>query len=521
MPHVHMKKIIIRSVAIALILTAAVAFIVWYNVMRRTLPEQARVIPADAFAVLTVNMKELAADRSGDDHLYPEMKDESIMQKELQPFLNALEENGSPGFDAGGDALMFCYHSGEAGFFGITVALDDSAAFGRLIRVHVAREYNIQPWTQDGVPVVRFDTTAAVIGWTEDAAVFLYPLGNHGIATVSTQCIQLLKQSRENSVLSDENFCAYELQRFDMALWIQTKPLLHFTGGGAWLQQTAGDIQYFNYFADFAEGQVLVRSEWFLQDNVMRPNIREIPFPCESNKVRGFVRTHLDVGNDTMYDHYADSPPLNALPLNDEECAQLLPYLTGDCVSLTLDTVMIQPPYPIADSLYPKGKNWPGNAYPESTFATSYQLSDAAKATALITTIMNRDSIPLTNRGWIYTETGLQKRVIISGDLLTVTNNPLVDGRGHPVDPELGGYMAWFDLHTIFAQKTDNGLSWFIPSIETAEAELSEQVVTLHSTIPVQVGNIRRSEIVLQFANTRINALVQCEEILRKIYFQK
>src|ERR1044072_1825624 len=68
-----MNKIFIRSVFIALILTGAIAFIVWWMSMRRVVPEHARVIPQDAFAVVTLNLREISIDHSSDEHLYPEM----------------------------------------------------------------------------------------------------------------------------------------------------------------------------------------------------------------------------------------------------------------------------------------------------------------------------------------------------------------------------------------------------------------------------------------------------------------
>lgn len=518
-----MNKIILRSVLIALILTGAISFFVWYMSMRREVPEHARVIPRDAFAVLTLNLRELASDRSGDEHLFPEMQDESLLQKELEPFNRAVMANGATGFEETADVLLFAYHSGEAAFFGIAVQLEDSATFGNLVRVHVSREYNILPWTSAGVPVVRFDTTAAVIGWTKDVALFLYPIGNHGIATVSQQCIQLLKQSKENSVLADENFCNHELKSFGMAMWIQTNPLLNFTGGGALMEQTFRDVEYYNYFTEFNDGEILIRGEWHLADASIRDNIEEVPFPCESNYVLGFIRTHLNVENDSMLPHYADSPPMSDLPFNDEECLQLLPLLTGDCVSMTHDTVSYTEEFVTYDydRDFNRVENKSTRTYTTVTRSTTFRIADKVKAKELIEGIMARDSVPMTTRGWAYKESGLQSRLILSDDLLTVTTSPIVDGRGHPIPEELVGFMAWFDLHRIFAQKDAGVLSMFIPVMNEAYDQLSANLLTFSNSIPVQLGNVRRSEIIIKFKNTEVNALVQSEELIRKIYYSQ
>lgn len=517
-----MKKIAVRSIFVALLLAAVAFFAVWFFMKRREVPEQARVIPKDAFVVLTLNLRELALDHSGDEHLYPEFADEGMVEKELEPFTRALQANGgTTGMNETADVLAFAYHSGEAAFIGVAVQLDDSAAFGTFMRTHMAAEYNIVPWSTDGIPILRFDTSAAAIGWSEDAALVLYPIGHHGIATVSTQCAALLKQSRENSVLADDNFCNHERESFDAAVWIQTRPLLNFTGGGAQVQQLVSDIHYINYFTDFDDGEIRVRSEWHLGDDAVKGNYDEVAFPCDSKDILGFHRHHINVENDTMLQYYADAFPVNELPLNDEEAIELLPALTGDCISLTHDTVTFYQRHLSFDFDADFNRITLVDSTLESavTRTATFKIADHAKAFEIITKIMERDSVPLTNRGWVYKESGLESRMILTDELLTVTTSPLVDGRSHPIPAELSGFMMWYDLQKIFSQRDAGLLGWFIPAIDTFYDEMSAQCVTLSNTLPVQYGDVRRSEVVLSFRNAEINSLIQAEEILRKIYF--
>ncbi len=484
--------------------------------MKREIPPHARVIPSDAFAVLTLNLRELASDRSGDEHLFPEMADESMMQKELEPFTRAILANGATGTDEMSDILMFTYHSGEAAFFGIAVQLDDSAEFGTLMRIHVTKEFNIVPMNSDGIPVMRFDTTAAAIGWTEDVALFLYPLGNHGIATVSTQCIKLLKQAKENSVLANENFCDMELNSFGMSLWVQTKPLRNFTGGGQMIEQLTSGVQYFNYMADFQDGEILVRSEWHLDDGVDKDQMDEFQFPCEVSTMTAFIRSSFDPEADSLYEQYADEPGMRHLPLTEEHIAEIIPYLSGDCIYILHDTTtrMItgQTAFPDKRDTMMVTNN--GETY-------TFQMTDPDKVESLISSYMEDDSIPLTTRGWEfdYVFSG-GWRMIIADHLLTVTNDARVDGRPHAITGELAGYMAWFDLHRIFLGH-DALPSFIFGNTDVAHNLLSENLVTCTSTLPVQFGNVRRSEIKVTFKNEDVNGLVQGEELLRKIYFSE
>jgi hypothetical protein len=109
-----MKKLFLRSVAIAAILTAAIVLLVWYWTMKREVPAQARVIPADAFAVLTLNVRELAANLPGNNHLFPEMADRSILEDELAPVARAITGNNEEtGIAVTADILLFIYQTGE------------------------------------------------------------------------------------------------------------------------------------------------------------------------------------------------------------------------------------------------------------------------------------------------------------------------------------------------------------------------------------------------------------------------
>jgi hypothetical protein len=494
-----MKKVVVRSVVIAAILTAAIAILLWYWTMKRELPAQARVIPADAIAVLTFNLRELAIDRSSDEHLFPEMADQALIEQELEPFTRAIAGNGEEtGVAEMADILMFVYNTADAAYFGITVELDDSAAFGNLMRVHVAKEYNIVPLSMGGIPIMQFDTTAAVFGWTEDAALLLYPLGNHSIAMITAQCAKLLKQQKENSVLANEKFRDMEMQTFAMGLWVQTKPLLTFTGGGSLIEAIAHDVETYSYFANFEDGEILVRSEWHLPDEAKRAMIKEFEFPCDTSLIVGFIRGHFDVNTKSEPDIVSGDAAFDKLPFAEEDYAELFAGLTGDFISIS-------------------HVNY-GRVLPFETH--SFLLSDPAKTNSFVTSRMQRDSIPLTVKGWTYTAAGDSTwRMIIDGNRLTLTNHAEVDGTAHGITPNLAGYMAWINVHNF--SYSNGGISLSISIVKTGTPELAEHVLDCSSTLPVQFGDVRHSEIVFRFKNKDVNGLVQAEELLRKIYFGK
>jgi hypothetical protein len=488
-----MKKAF-RSISIVVLLAAVVMLLVFYFAMKREVPQHARVIPSDAIGVLTLNLRELALDHADNEHLFSDISGSTIAEKELEPFTRAITSNGASGVEESADILLFAYRLGEEAFFGMAVQLDDSAAFGNLVRLHLAKDYNIQTLSLGGMPVMQFDTTAAVFGWSEDVALLLYPIGNHSIATVSSQCAKLLKQQEQNSVLANENFRAMETKSFSMALWVQTKPLLEMTEGGALIEAITEDVETYSYLADFSDGEMLIRSEWLLADDTKRKMIKEFAFPCDTSLIRSFIRGRFELDADSMPTNSYAANGLMFIPVSDEDSRELHRGMTGDCIS-------------IAHSAGYKGKE-------QTTHC--FLLSDPERVKTFITAKMQRDSIPLSASGWSYAAMGDSSwRMIISDELLTITNHPETDGRRHPVTPDLAGYMAWFNLQKIFSDLS-GGFSFFSPVTPEAAALFAQHTISCSSTLPVQFGNVRHSEIVLRFRNKEVNALVQLEELIYK-----
>lgn len=492
-----MRKGLFRIIGIAALLAAVVVLLVFYFSMKREVPAHARVIPSDAVAVLTLNPRELVADHAEDKRLFADITGTALAEKELEPLTRAIANNdGESGIEAGADILCFAYRTGEEAFFGVAMQLSDSAAFGKLVRVQLAKDYNIQTLSLGGMPVMQFDTTAAVFGWTEDVALLLYPIGNHSIATVSSQCSKLLKQQKENSVLANENFCAMELKSFSMALWVQTQPLIEMTEGGSLIEAIAEDVETYSYLADFSEGEMLIRSEWLLADETKRKMIKEFAFPCDTSLLRSFIRGRFELDADSMPTHSYAADGLMRIPVSDEECKQLYKYMTGDCITIA----------------------HPQSEQGEEFTTHCFLLSDAERAKTFLTVTMQRDSIPLTAAGWSYAVMGDSSwRMIISDELLTITNHPGVDGRKHSIAPNLAGYMAWFNLQKIFSDVIGDR-SFFVPVTDAAAALLAEHMTTCSSTLPVQFGNVRHSEIVVRFRNKEVNALVQMEDLAGKTF---
>lgn len=493
------KNVIRISVAL-LILLASGYIIIWFLLHKREVPKHAYVVPANAMAVVTLNIPELA-----EDYMDRELGIDSASTF----FANELKwiygkESSNNGIALQSDVLLFAYQSGEAAYFGVALEVEDSAAFGKHIRTN--NQIRFQRWNDRGFPVMRIDTTPAVIGWTNNTALLIYPITNHGVAHTSVQCIELLKQKTENSIAANANYCKLAETDFDAALWIQPKPLLTFTDNGALLEQTFSGVEYVNYNFTFEEGKILGRCEWTLPGVTRIGAPAEMPLPAEGTDIIGMIRFDLNTEDSSMYDAYADAPPVNGLPLTDEEAEELLPFLSGACALCMYDTIE-------SDK-----RDTSHNIQMERGYSYSYVLSNPDRAKELLTEIMERDSVPFKDNAWIYNEGAGEIRMTIDGNLLSVTNSPKADGRRHEMPLFLKRKQYWFDIKTITKSSAPIGiLSWFFPSYSENHLTISEIFRQANGTTPAQLDNLLWSTFEIEFTDPKTNGLIQLEKTILRL----
>lgn len=498
------KQNYLRIAAAIVIMLAAGYIIFRYQIHKREIPEHAHVIPSDVIAVLNLNLPALAeaySERgSGGDSA------STFFAGELKKI--AGNDFTSSGIALNRDLILFMYKSGDAAYFGVSIALNDSSAFGKQIRNN--KNIRFQSWNDRGFPVMRLDTTPAVIGWTENTALLVYPISNHGVAHTSVQCIELLKQKEDKSVLTNSNYCKFVLNEFDAALWIQPKSLLAFTDNADLFRQTFAGTDYVNYTFTFDEGNISGRSEWTLASSTRLGAPSEMPLPAEGSDVLGMIRYDLDFNDPSLYSSFVDSPPINALPLSDEEAATLLPYLTGECAMCLYDTIAYE---------YKTDTNGKSvTSIAERGISFSYVLRNADKANEILSTIMERDSVPRIENAWSYNENGSAMRMTIDGNLLSVSNAPQADGRRHEMPLFLKRKQFWFDIKNITRSPAPLGLlNWFLPSYADNHRVISEIFKQANGTTPAQLNNITWSTFEIEFTDSKTNALIQLEKFILRM----
>lgn len=538
----------IRIAFFSLLFVAGAAMIIWFLIMRRQVPQHAQCIPKNAIAVLTLNIRELALDRAPGGHLFPELADKP--SKELERFTKAIEKNDGAGITATADVLGFFYREGESAFFGVSVALDDSAKFGKLLREQLNKDLSLRAFSSKGTSVLRFDTSSAIIGWNNDLALLMYPVSNEGAEKTAEQCVKLLKQTEEQSVLTDENFRAHESSSFDAGLWIQPEEFKTFTGGGSMMRIAFNNMKYLSLAMDFQDGEVIIRNlitEEKISTGV--PHNAPVLLTCDPKQVLGFYRGTLDLQNaafvvdstfdlvpldsgnaasstgqarlikHTLLDDYAGNPPLSSLPLDEEQITTLTKALDGNFTILVHDTFS----YDMNFITYEFDEDFNRIAKPGTKHETqrgltfSFGLKDEKTAKALLTEWMKADSIPYSGNTWQIDDHGSIHYMTIADHVLSVSNWKRADGKPRAIPESWMHLDAFLPVGKVFISDMMGLVNYFIPQINDDKNLLAENIGDVLISQPLVVGNTRSSQIRLTMKNRKVNALVQLEELFRKI----
>jgi hypothetical protein len=509
-----------RIAFLVILFIGGTAMLYWYFLMKRGLPKHARCIPKNAIAVLTLNMRELALDNSSGGHLFPEMANKRVIPKEFEPFVRAIEANGGLGLNETADVLAFFYQNGDAAFFGVSVSVKDSLKFGKLIREQLPKEFLIQPFTLRGATLVRFDTSAAVLGWNNDVALFLYPFSNHGSSITADQCARLLQQTEDQSILTNESFCNHELSSFDAGIWMQTKPFLEFTQGGKLFRTAFDDVKTISLALDFQNGELDIRR--IIEGDGKKHNTPyngPLLLSCDPKQVKGFFKIPMDFSNDSLLEAYENSPPFNMLPFDDDKLGELAKTLDGNCTLLIHDTLSYQTKYISYDYDADFNPIQKPELKRETTTGMSfcYGITNEKKASDLITAWAKEDSIPMNGNSWLFDDNGEQFHLTISGKILTYSNWPQSDGKKRELFDELQALDVYFPVGDYLTPSNQSILPFFFSKYGDAQKLFSDNIKLATISQPLVQNSMRSSQMRLIMANKEVNALVQFEEIFRKI----
>ncbi len=514
-----MKKGITIGI-ISILFIAGIGSLIWFFMMRRQVPQQAQYIPKNAILVVTLNLRELAIDHIGNEHLFPESANNKSVSKTLDPFIKAIEKNEGAGIKESADVLAFIYREGDAAFLGVVAVLKDSSKFGNLIRQNISKQLSIYPLLAKEMSMVQFDTTSAILAWKDEVALFLFPIGNQNAEATAIQCTKLLSENENASVLSIENFKDHELASFDAGIWMQPEKFLEFTGGGDLFKTVFNNIKYLSLDLDFQDGELVIRRLITAKNLEVASNSQsELKLPCDPKLVMGFYHANLNISNDELLDNFIDAPPLNLLPFNDDRSRLIAKTLNGNFTIFIHDTFSNSMNYITYD--YDNNFNRiPISGTKRATLrglTTSFEVKDKIKLNELLVQWMKEDSIPLNGNTWTFTDSGSPHFLILNDNLLTYSNYQQVDGKQREVPESWAGLNMSIPIGKVILPEINTWASFFIPGLNLEEPYFTENLDNILISEPLQTGIQSSSQIRITMKNKKVNSLMQLEEIFGKV----
>lgn len=216
-------KRILKRVLFTLIVLVALGCAAFWWVMRRTLPEHAARIPAGVPFVATINIRELALDVFFGGELSPDTSSSAASRSSDRDALEkAMKDNGGGGLSWRKDVLAFAQldEKGKPLYFAGVVALSDADKFTGLASSFIAKRMHGTVHQQGAIRTLYSDSSGLLLAWGAEELLLLKGMSCDS-AFLAAEVVKLFAQQREQSVLSDADFCSHEKnESFDVALWI-------------------------------------------------------------------------------------------------------------------------------------------------------------------------------------------------------------------------------------------------------------------------------------------------------------
>jgi hypothetical protein len=497
-----MRKML-TIIGIALLLAGASWMIVRYLFLKQEFPNHALYIPKDAFAIATINLKALALDSK--EMISEESTTTPSTISPLSPIKDIIMNKDCGGIDITQAVLGFSWQEGEDAYVGAIAQLKDSALLGNLLR---SEDFALPLYPEAGNSMVlRVDTGSATITYNSEVVVWAMPLSHTDYTNTRNAVTKLLQQTEAQSIISNENFRQQQSQQFDIALWINSERFLNFSDYAGILYTQLYNTQYVSFLLQFREGEIAVQQQLYRTSGTTLPEPLN-NLPIDGNNFLGMINYYMDLNSEQLKSSWGNLPPLDQLPLGDDEIAQLLPELTGRATLLWYDTASIYVNYE-RDDYFTGDKEMIRKKKIYLPTAATYEIKDAQKVKLLIDGWMQKDSAERVGTGW-RTRDQIPMNIFIENSQLTVSDLSIGDYKLRPKPAALGNMSAYIDLGKTIKRSPWTILSYFIPNDQSVIENAGNLFGTYESSTNVEHENNKLvRDIRIKMKNGKTNALAQ------------
>lgn len=216
---------VLRRIFLVLLLLAGLACFAYWWIMRRTFPEHALYIPANASYVITINLREVGKDLlqggSGDSNTGSGSKNDTTLT-------GILRERKGSGIALLSDVLVFACPGSDStpDYQAAVLKLSDAAEFSDLLHTVVQKKVPGEFSENENLHCWISNEKKIMLAWNEQVAVVV----QHKFDVTTQEPVQnallaLFKQSRAQSICSNADFVKHQDETFDIGFWADGREL--------------------------------------------------------------------------------------------------------------------------------------------------------------------------------------------------------------------------------------------------------------------------------------------------------
>jgi hypothetical protein len=482
---------------LSLMLLGGIGALTGYFFFRRVVPVQSVIIPANAMFVLTADMRELMFNLKGHTALLAG-SDGAAIDQSWKVLSRAIQNNKGAGIRQTADIQLFVFREKESAWVGIALALDDSTAFKGLL---------LDPVLQKEIPIrglgdgtAQLDSSSAIIGWSKETALLLYPLSNDNQQTTREQVIRLLHLGKIPSMADNEEYQNHVLQEFDVGMWINPEECVSFTQSKV-IAATLDGIRSIGLALDFAEDELILRRKLLL-NNVAEITSQQFQLPTTPQSILGYWKLMVDPQQLPYH-------PLTELLFENDRQKELAENCTGSFTTFLHDTAGYS--YTYTEMMPDENFNLTPRAMNKRTeefgYTVVYELRDVDNTRSLLNAYAQNDSLQKMDSYW-KVETGkLPAYIFVENKNLIVTTVSPKQFKFTQPPKSWATWYSYLDVSAIVSRWDfiDGGL----PNWANAFQQMTTRFQTMSQSQPIAAERLISDEIHLQLKDEDVNAMVQ------------
>lgn len=210
-------RTVFRRIVLVLLLLAGLSCLGYWWIMRRTFPEHAQYIPANASYVITVNLREV-----GKDLLQGGSGTSGSSSAKDTSLTGILRERKGSGIKLLSDVLVFAVPGNDSvpGYDAAVFQLSDATAFSALLHDVIQKKLPGTFFENGNRHAWRDTTKKLVLAWDENNAVVMQHHEQQGKQErAETALFKLFAQTRAQSLCSNADFVKHQDETFDIGFW--------------------------------------------------------------------------------------------------------------------------------------------------------------------------------------------------------------------------------------------------------------------------------------------------------------